>query len=192
VIVGVSDHNGWVVLVTVGGDGALLDRRRAELVDDDLPRMPHHHEAQALSMAEALDLVERVRRSAGRHARRSLEALALAVPEPIQGMAIRRCPPLPPTVAERIKDYRAQNVADTVMYRGELARAGEERGWAIHWYDARRVMIAAGEALQIEDPEAHLLRMRKSIGPPWGKDQMVAMAAAIVAARAHPGQAADR
>jgi hypothetical protein len=31
-IVGVSDHGGWAVLVTVARDGTLLDRRRAELV----------------------------------------------------------------------------------------------------------------------------------------------------------------
>jgi hypothetical protein len=30
------------VLVTVAGDGTLLDRRRVELVDEDLPKIPHH------------------------------------------------------------------------------------------------------------------------------------------------------
>jgi hypothetical protein len=33
-IIGVSDHGGWAVLVTVAGDGTLLDRRRVELVDE--------------------------------------------------------------------------------------------------------------------------------------------------------------
>jgi hypothetical protein len=32
---------------------------------------------------------------------------------------------LPPTIAERIKDYRAQNVADWVMYRKALSAAAE-------------------------------------------------------------------
>jgi hypothetical protein len=45
-VVGVSDHGGWAVLVTVARDGMLLDRRRVELVDDDLPGIPHHHESQ--------------------------------------------------------------------------------------------------------------------------------------------------
>ncbi len=31
-IVAVSDHGGWAVLVTVAGDGTLLDRRRVEWV----------------------------------------------------------------------------------------------------------------------------------------------------------------
>ena len=47
-IIGVSDHGGWAVLVTVRGDGTLLDRRRVELVDEDLPKIPHHSEGQRL------------------------------------------------------------------------------------------------------------------------------------------------
>jgi hypothetical protein len=43
---------------------------------------------------------------------------------------------------------------------------------------------AASEALRIEDLDAHFLQLRKSIGPPWGKNQQVAMAAAILAAGA--------
>ena len=34
-IIGVSDHGGWAVLVTVAGDETLLDRRRVELVDEE-------------------------------------------------------------------------------------------------------------------------------------------------------------
>jgi len=37
-IIGVSDHGGWAVLVTVASDGTLLDRRRVELVDEDCRR----------------------------------------------------------------------------------------------------------------------------------------------------------
>jgi hypothetical protein len=34
------------VLVTVAGDGTLLDRRRVELVDDALPKIPYHNEGR--------------------------------------------------------------------------------------------------------------------------------------------------
>src|SRR6202142_863449 len=115
-IIGVSDHGGWAVLVTVACDGTLLDRRRVELVGDGLPRLPHHSEGQGLPLDEAVELVERVRVSAERHAGRALDAVPTAVPR-ILGVALRKCQPLPPTIAERIKDYRAQNVADWVMYR---------------------------------------------------------------------------
>ncbi len=183
-IIGVSDHGGWAVLVTVAGDGTLLDRRRVELVDEDLPKIPHHSEGQTLPLDAAVALVERVRGSAERHAKRGLEAVAMTVPGRILGVALRQCPGLPPTIAERITNYRAQNVADWVMYRQALAAAAEARGWAVHWYDAKKVIDAASEALRIEDLEGHFLQLRKAIGPPWSKDHKVAMAAAIVAARA--------
>ena len=184
VIIGVSDHGGWAVFVTVAGDGTLLDRRRVELVDANLPKIPHHSEAQMLPMDEAVALVERVRLSAERHAKLVLEDVANALPGRIAGVALRQCPDLPPTIAERINDYRAQNVADWVMYRKALAGAAEARGWRVHWYDAKKVFDAASQVLRIQDLEAHFAQLRKSIGPPWGQDHKLAMAAAIVAARA--------
>jgi len=183
-IIGVSDHGGWAVLVTVAGDGTILDRRRVELVDEELPKIPHHSEGQGLPLHEAVALVERVRLSAERHAKVGLDAVAMTLPGRIVCVALRQCPVLPPTIAERIKDYRAQNVADWVMYRKALAGAAEARGWAVYWYDAKKVFDAASEALRIEDLDAHFLQVRKSMGPSWGKDHKTAMAAAIVAARA--------
>lgn len=183
-IIGVSDHGGWAVLVTVAHDGTLLDRRRIELIDEDLPKIPHHSEGQRLPLDEAVALVERVRMSAERHARIGLAAVAATVPGRIAGVALRQCPELPPTIAERIQNYRAQNVADWVMYRRALAAAAEARGWAVHWYDTKKVFPAASEALGIEDLDGHFAGMRKAIGPPWGKDHRTAMAAAIVAATA--------
>jgi len=184
-IIGVSDHGGWAVLVTVARDGTLLDRRRVELVDENLPKIPHHSEGQTLPINEAVELVERVRISAERHAKLALNAVTMAVPAGITGVALRENPSwLPSTVSERIKNYRAQNVADWVMYRNALAAAAEARGWAVHWYDARKVLHSASEALRIADFDAHFLELRRSVGPPWGKDHKIAMAAAIVAAQA--------
>ena len=142
-VIGVSDHGGWAVLVTVGRDGTLLDRRRVELVDKGLPKIPHHSECQRLPLDEAVELVERVRASAEKHAVLALDAVATAVPE-ILGVALRRCPELPATVAERIQDYWAQNNADWVMYRKALAAAAESRGWPVHWYDTKK-SVGRGE-----------------------------------------------
>lgn len=71
--VGVAEHGNAAVLVTLAPGGELLDRRRIELTDRDLPTHPHHHEgswavgryltvpgARALSLADAVALVERV------------------------------------------------------------------------------------------------------------------------------------
>lgn len=168
-IVGVSDHGGWAVFVTVAPDGTLLDRRRVELVDDSLPSLPHHHEGQMLPMDRAVALVERVRTSAEMHAVRALDDVANAIPQ-VFGIALRTCPQLPHTIAERITDYRARNVADWVMYRKALAAAAEARGWPVYWYDAKTVLASASDD------------MRKVVGPPWNKDHKLAMAAAIVMA----------
>src|SRR5205807_2934124 len=183
-IIGVSDHGGWAVLVTVASDGTMLNRRRVELVDEGVPRIPQHSEGQAIPLDEAVELVERVEAAAKRHSKLVLDAVAATVPGRIVGVALRQCPELPPTIAERIKDYTAQNVADWVMYRRALAAAAEARGWAVHWYDAKKVFDAASDALRIADIDAHFVKLRKAIGPPWNKDHKLAMAAAIVAASA--------
>jgi hypothetical protein len=179
--VGVFDHWGWAVLVTAARDGRLIDRRRVDLVDGDLPKFPHHVEGQALPVREAVALVARVARAAEACAKAGLGALAAAVSTPIAGLALRVCPPLPATVEERLSDYRAQNVADSVMYREALARAAEARGWTVFWYDARRVRAEAAGALGRKTIEDLLEKTGAALGPPWTKDHKLAMAAAIAA-----------
>jgi hypothetical protein len=187
------------VLVTVGPGGELLDRRRIDLTDPGLPTHPHHHEgswavgrylntpgARALSLAEAVALVERVRASASRGAREGLEALAAAVPVPIASIAIRECPELPPTTEERIADHRAQTFADSVMYRDALATAAEARGWSVHWYDSARVFRDAAAALGRKDVDPFLAAMGRSIGPPWQARHKLAAAAALAASGQRP------
>jgi hypothetical protein len=189
-IIGVSDHGGWAVLVAVARDGKLLDRRRVELVDAGLPKLPHHSEGQRLPLNQAVELVERVRLSAERHAVLALDAITMAT-SPILGVALRKCPQLPPTIGERIKNYRAQNVADWVMYRKALASAAEARGWPVHWYEAKSVLTAARAAVQVENFDAHFLKMRSAIGAPWNQDHKLAMAAALVTARTTVDEAAE-
>ena len=181
-IVGVSDHAGWAVLMTVARDGALLDRRRVEIVDEALPKMPHHHDAQGLPLEEGVALVGRVRTSAERCSGAQLETLAGAVEKEIVGISLRACPPLPETVAERLTNYRAQNVADWVMYRQALANAATARGWFVHWYDSKRVFADAARALGRPSIDALLAKTGAELGPPWQKDHKMAMAAAIAAA----------
>jgi hypothetical protein len=181
--VGVWDHWGWAVLVTVGRDGMVVDRRRVTLIDEGLPPFPHHQEGQALSREAGVALVKRVRTTVQRCARAVLDTLAGEVSNPIRGIAIRECPELPPTIAERIADYRARNVADSVMYRQALADGAEARGWSVSWYDTKRVFDEAAGALG-KDSIGDLLRdTGRSLGPPWQKDHQFAMAAALASAR---------
>lgn len=189
--VGVAEHGNSAVLITVAPGGVLLDRRRIDLTQG-LPTHPYHHEgswavgryvnspwARAISFPDAVALVERVREAAARGARDSLEALATAVSVPIVSIAIRVCPQLPPTTAERITDTRAATVADSVMYREALAAAAEERGWSVHWYDREGVFRDAATALGAKNIDAFLQAMGRSVGPPWQAKQKLAAAAAL-------------
>ncbi|HKE59833.1 MAG TPA: hypothetical protein VKB46_24145 [Pyrinomonadaceae bacterium] len=201
--VGVAENGNSAVLVTIAHDGALLDRRRVNLTNSSLPTHPHHHEgswavgrylntpgARQLSLAEAVSLVERVREAAARGARENLEALAAEVPVPIGSIAIRVCPPLPPTTEERIYDNRAQTFADSVMYREALAAAGEERGWTVHWYDRETAFRDAAAAMRRDDIDDFLQEMGRLVGPPWQAKHKLAAAAALAVAgtrrRGHP------
>ena len=192
--VGVVEHANTAVLVTVGPGGALLDRRSITLTDRRLPTHPHHHEgswavgrymntpgARALSLADAVALVDRVRAAAARGARAHLDALAADVPIAIDAIALRACPTLPPTTEERIVDNRAQTVADSVMYREALARAAEARAWSVRWYDRDRVFRDAAAVLGRDSVDDILAAMGRSVGPPWQARHKLAAAAALAA-----------
>ena len=193
-IVGVAEQGNGAVLVTLAGDGKLLDRRHIELTERGTPTHPHHHEgswamgryldspwARPISLPDAVALVEQVGEAAARGARASLEALSNAISVPIARIALRVCPPLPPTIEQRIADHRAQTVADSVMYREALARAAEARGWSVHWYERESVFDAAARALKGADIEAFLQALGRSVGPPWQAKHKLAAAAALAA-----------
>jgi hypothetical protein len=198
-VVGVAEHGNSALLVTVAAPGCeLLDRRRIDLTRG-LPTHPYHHEgawavgrylnspwARPISLPDAVALVERVRESAARGARRELEALAATVSVPVSSIAIRVCPTLPPTIEERIADNRAQVVADSVMYREALAAEARALGWSVHWYDRDRVFRDATAALG-RDVNAVLDAIGRSVGPPWqAKHKLAATAALAVAGHVEP------
>ncbi len=192
--VGVAENGNSVVLVTVAAGGELLDRRRVHLTEPGTPTHPHHHEgswavgryldspwARPGSLADAVALVERVGAAAARGARDSLESLATAVGRPIACIAIRACPELPATIEERIRDNRAQTMADSVMYREALARAAEARGWSVRWYDRAQVFRDAAAALGRKEIDPVLAAMGRSVGSPWQAPHKLAAAAALAA-----------
>lgn len=192
--VGVAENGNSAVLVTLAPSGEVLDRRQIELTDGGLPTHPHHHEgswavgrylntpgARKLSLADAVALVERVHEAAARGARENLEALARAVKTPIGRISLRACPELPPTIEARIKDNRAQTMADSVMYRLALATAAEERGWAVHWYEPDRVFRDAASTLGRRIDEV-LEELGRSVGPPWQAKHKLAATAALALA----------
>lgn len=196
--VGVAEYGNSAELVTVTRGGELLDRRRIDLTRG-LPTHPYHHEgswavgryvnsawARAISLAEAVALIERVHEAAARGAREGLEALAAAASVPIARIAIRVCPKVPAKIEERITDTRSANVADSVMYREALARAAEARSWSVHWYDRETVFHDAAVALGLKEIDSLIEAMGRSVGPPWQAKHKLAAAAALAASSARP------
>lgn len=187
--VGVTEQGNAVVLVTVSADGRLLDRRRVVLTHG-LPTHPHHHEgswavgrylsskgARPLPLSEALALVAQVRGAAEAGAGTALDAVAATIGMPVEAVAIRTCASIPATIEARIRDHRAQTMADSVMYREAVAAAASSRGCAVSWYD--------GAGLLGDETVAPVIaRMGRTAGVPWQAAHRQAAAAALAALRA--------
>jgi hypothetical protein len=178
---GIAHHFGWAVAVTASADHRVVDRRRIELVEPGTPAAPIHHDGKPLDDAGAAALVAVVRASAVRATSASLGELAAAVAEPIVSMSLRSWPlDFPDDIAvQRRVPYEAR--ADSVMYRQVLAELAIGRGWAVHVFEAKTVEAEAARILGDRADEV-LFGPRASLGPPWGTDQRIALAATIVAA----------
>ncbi|HEX3707688.1 MAG TPA: hypothetical protein VHV76_13770 [Mycobacteriales bacterium] len=186
---GIADHLGWAIAVIAAPDGAVVDRRRVELIAPGLPAAPVHHEGgahlmhrvgQPLTDAALASLVVTVRASIVTSTSLALDELASAAGAPIDSISLRTWPAeFPSDIAtQRRAPYEAR--ADAIMYRQVLAELGHARGWRIHQYDAKRVEAEA-VGLVGEGGEGILHRPRAVLGAPWSKDHRVALAAAIVA-----------
>jgi hypothetical protein len=184
---GVADHLGWAVAVTASADHEVLDRRRVELIEPGLPAAPIHHVGgphQLHRQGEPLDddalagLVENVRASVVRATAAALDALAVDLPGRIESVSLRDWPPdFPDDIAvQRKVPYESR--ADPIMYRRVLAGLARERGWAVHFYDARNIEREAARVLGDRADEV-LHGPRTTLGPPWSKDHRQALAATI-------------
>lgn len=181
-IVGVTEYGNSAILVTISGDGSFLDRRTVELTHG-LPTMPYHHQgswaigrytdspwAKEITLPEAIDLIKKVEKAANDGANQILEQLSAQIPKPISAITLRKCPELPETIEERIRDNRAQTYADTVIYRQALARAAEARNWKVHWYDR--------DKLDLKNEK--ISAMGKIAGTPWQAKHKQAAAAILL------------
>lgn len=178
--VGVAHHLGWAVAVTASADHEVVDRRRIELVEPGMPSAPIHHEGKPLDDHAAAALVAQVRASASRATSASLDELATAIPEPIESMSLRAWPIDFPDDIVVLRRAPYESRADSVMYRHVLAELARARGWDVHLYDAKDVESRAASVLGARADEV-LRGPRATLGPPWGKDHRMALAATIMA-----------
>jgi hypothetical protein len=176
---GIADHFGWAVAVTATDGHEVVDRRRIELVEPGVTPAPIHYESARLDVSATAALVAAVRASALRATAAGLDALAAEISEPIASISLRSWPSdFPDDVAvQRRTPYEAR--ADAIMYRQVIAEVAHARDWAVHLYEAKRVIDEAADLLG--DRAADVLHgPRARLGPPWTKDHRVALAATIV------------
>jgi hypothetical protein len=186
--IGIAHHYGWAATVTASGNHRVVDRRRIALLEPDLPAAPIHHEggthplhgtAQPLDDDTLAALVARVRASALRTTAASLDELAAALPEPVTSLALREWPDHFPQEIATQRRVPHESRADSVMYLTVLAELAHQRGWNVRRYHAKDVEQEAARLLGDRANDV-LYGPRRTLGPPWGKDQRMALAATVL------------
>ena len=188
--VGIAEHGGWASLVTVTlGDGGfeIVDRRRVELIEPNLPNQPYHHETLEMAGSDADTLVTLVKASVAGEAAQAFEDLSRDLEGHCAVCAIAiRTPPidaLPATVAEVHASRRIMTAADGMIYHEALCNAALRRGWQVVLVARRTELERAAQVLgsSPQQAEAAVDRAGKALGSPWDKEHGFAAAAAIAA-----------
>lgn len=187
-VVGVADHNGWAIFVSVGAVECrpiVIDRRRVQLLDPGLPRQPYHYEATQLDLADTEKLISRVEDSAAINVLNRVAELQqdIAAGYKLTAITIREDPvrPLPKTLAEILSHHPSIHAAEGILYRHALRCVGHTAGIEVESYPRKDSMAHFASRLEIEEERLDdLLReIGQSLGPPWQKDHKVATSAAM-------------
>lgn len=185
VVVGAADHYARAELVTLteeDGVPVFLDRRRVELIDEDLPSAPYHHEALELDIGAARELVNRVRRSVARHARAAISTLLATWPARVLILPASPYDRLPDSLEEVLRSRRLTNAADGMLYRESLAAAAAGLGLQVRRYPRKTdPTVLAAEAMGIDATEVASIvaRFGREAGTPWRRDHKLAAAAVL-------------
>ena len=169
----------------------VVDRRRIELIEPGVPTAPIEHEIEPLLDGAAAGMVAGVRAlGAAGNIGGGWTSLRASLPGPLVSVSLRAWPlrlsvrhrrPAPPG------PYASR--ADSVMYCQVLAECADERGWAVHFFDAQAVEAQAARILGVRAGDV-LHGPRATLGPPWTKDHRIALAATIVAGGHSGGRSA--
>ena len=184
-VIGASDHYARAELVTlavVDASPALLDRRRVDLIDKGLPSAPYHHEALELDINAAIDLVNRVRRSATEHASAAISTLLATYRAQVLILPSSPYDSLPDSLEKVLSSHRLTLAADGMLYREALAKAAAELGMEVRRYPRKTdPTVLAAEAMGVDAAEVTSLiaQFGREAGTPWRKDHKMAAAAAL-------------
>src|SRR5262247_785724 len=188
---GMKAHSGWAAMVVVGesgGDLVVADRRRVELVEDEWAKQPYHA-AEDLKPDAARDLVKRGVEAARRIAVREMRAAMKRERErknEVTACAALVVEPMPDwSVEEILAVHFRMHKAEGVLFRDALVRAA--RACELRLVEIPEKLLTKNAETALGTPASSLVkevvRLGKSAGPPWGKDQKDAALAAMVALR---------
>jgi hypothetical protein len=166
---GFSHHTGWAIAVTVAG-GAVVDRRRVELIDPNLPRQVFHACEGGVPLPEAIKLIDKVTAAAGRCAGRVLAELG-----PVDAIGVAAdTRPMPDDVSRILASHPLMHMAEGQLYRDAILDAAAALDLPVVCIPAKQLM-AEGDA-------EWLAAQGRALGPPWRKDEKLAALAALATA----------
>jgi hypothetical protein len=190
VALGFKAHSGWTALVVIGDSGKelqVIDRRRVELVNSasSWAKQPYHA-AEDLDPKSAQKLVTKGTEAAHHAAQREMLATVKSLRK--QAHEIVACMvlvpgPMPPwSVAEILAVHFRMHKAEGVLFPEALANAADKCGLNLIRVPEKQLGEHAEKVLatSLSDLTNQILKLGKTVGPPWGKDQKNAALAALV------------
>jgi hypothetical protein len=194
VALGVRMHSGWGVLVTVGDEAEIVDRRRFVVVSDEAPggKMPFHH-AEKVGLPQAEAYLTSYIAECDRHTRQAIERCVddlRARGSGVNSAAIVLSSGLTlPDLPKILASHPLIHSAEGELFRESARRACQFLGIRTIGYrerdlPARAKQIFGDAAAKIID---QLARGGKALGPPWTGDyKCAALAAYLAHCECHP------
>jgi hypothetical protein len=172
----VAEHAGWAHVVCVAvreNRPVVIARRRITIIDPGVPTQPYHHEATAMTDADANALITRVRRSIATRSSSALQSVVtdLAPDYAAVAVAIRKAPfdDLP-----EMYQLAICGAARRLELEVHMCPRGEEASWA-----AKTLGVAPG------DIRKFVSETGRPPGPPWTEEHKRGYAAGIAVLAGH-------
>jgi hypothetical protein len=185
---GFQARTGWAALLAVAGpldEPVVADRRRVELVDDEVPAHVYHA-AQEAGSADGGALVRKAERTAHALSRAAVRTVTRDLDKAgfeIVGIGLGVAEPrLPAKLEDVLASHALVHAAEGELYRHALIRAGESCRLPVACLPRQELATHAAKELGLRGTQmqAQVTRMGREIGPPWRQEQKWAALAAWV------------
>ncbi len=192
VTIGFREHTGWAAAVALAGpvdEPTLVERRRIQLLDGDLPAHAYHA-AQALPLDDAQRVVADVRAAAFELGERAVAELVgdlRAAGHHVTMAAVAVSKPPPSELTRILASHALLHAAEGELYRDVLVSGVEGCGLPVLRYPPKSALdeVADAAGMTPDHVKDRLAVMGRAAGPPWREDQRLATMAAWLALAAH-------